>query len=259
MLPIDVQPAVVAQALAAGKHVVSEKPIAPDVAAGRELIALQSRHAGPVWMVAENWRYDEAHEQAAALVQDGAIGRVLAVHLAQHASHSPGEKYYDTAWRRSDAFPGGYLLDAGVHYVAVLRMIAGEITAVSAQVALLRSDLPPADSLAATLHFAGGALGVYYTGFAAASPWSAPLTVVGEQGSLRVAQNRVEMVDAAGSVATFPCRAYRGVYRELKAFAAAIRQGQPHRNSPQEGLRDVAVIEGMLEAARTERLVRLAP
>jgi len=44
---------------------------------------------------------------------------------------------------------------------------------------------------------------------------------------------------------------------ELAAFAAAIRSGAPHRNSPVEGLRDVALLEALLRAAETG--TRIAP
>jgi predicted dehydrogenase len=257
LLPIAVQPPVVAQSLAAGKHVISEKPVAPDVAAGKALIAGYAPQPGQVWMVAENWRYEEAFERAAALVRDGAIGQVLTVHFVYFANMRPGNKYYASTWRRAGGFQGGFLLDGGVHFVAAMRMIAGEITAVAAYAAQHMPDLPPADTMTATLHFANGALGAYLTSFAVGTPWGAPLTVVGARGSVRVDRGRVEVADATGAVETITCGFYNGVERELAAFAAAIRDGAPHRNTPQEALRDVAVIEAMLGSARTERVVHV--
>lgn len=257
LLPIAVQPAVVAQALAAGKHVVSEKPIAPDVAAGRELVARYTKYPDQVWMVAENWRYEEAYVRAAELVQAGAIGQVVGLHYAQYTPMQPGNKYYGSAWRRAATFQGGLLLDSGVHYVAAMRMIAGEIVAVAAHVTQLTSDLPPADTVAATLAFAGGALGVYFNTYAGATPWHAPLTVTGTHGSLRVERGRVELADAQGVVETITCGAFNGVDRELAAFAAAVRTGVPHRNTPVQALRDVAVIEAMLGSAATNSTVEI--
>ncbi len=257
LLPIAVQAPIVAQALATGKHVISEKPIAPDVAAAKALIAAYAPRPGQVWMVAENWRYEEAYERAAALVRAGAIGRVLSVHFAYFVAMRPGNKYHASTWRRSGTFQGGFLLDGGVHFVAAMRMIAGEITAVAAHAAQFSPDLPPADTLTASLQFASGAQGVYLTSYAVGTPWGAPLTVVGDRGSVRVERGRVEMVDAQGNLETITCGVYNGVERELAAFAAAIREDAPHRNTPQAALRDVAVIEAMLGSARTERAVHI--
>jgi predicted dehydrogenase len=257
LLPIAIQAPVVAQALAAGKHVISEKPVAPDVAAADALIAGYAPRPGQVWMVAENWRYEEAYVRAAELVRAGAIGRVLTVHFIHYVAMRPGNKYHASTWRRAGDFPGGFLLDGGVHFVAAMRMIAGEITGVAAHTAQFTPDLPPADVMTASLQFANGALGVYLACFAAATPWDAGLTVVGERGSLRVARGRVEIADAQGKVETIPCAFYNGVEWELAAFAAAIREGAPHRNTPEEARRDVAVVEAMLGSARTERAVQV--
>ena len=105
VLPIDVQPELITRALAAGKHVVSEKPIAHNVALGRELIGAWQR-SDRVWMVAENWRYESAFRQAAALVKDHAIGAPVTASWVLHAPVDPANKYYHTPWRRtSGRFP----------------------------------------------------------------------------------------------------------------------------------------------------------
>jgi predicted dehydrogenase len=73
VLPIPAQAAVLAQVLASGKHVISEKPIAPDNATARALIELQRQHPAQVWMVAENWRYEEAYVRYVRGWSDGRL------------------------------------------------------------------------------------------------------------------------------------------------------------------------------------------
>lgn len=256
ILPIEVMPSAVEMALGAGKHVISEKPIAPDLAVGRRLLTTYARCPGQIWLVGENWRYEDAFEQAAGIVHSGQIGRPLLCHWAVYNPIKPDNKYYSTPWRRSGTFPGGFLLDVGVHHVAVLRRLMGEIGQVNAVTRQIRADLPPADTLAATLTFVNGAVGVYLATYAVHAPWSSVLHITGETGSLRVHRDQLD-VTREGTTRTVPVTLNLGVERELAAFAAAIRQGQPHRNAPSQAWQDVAVIEAMLRAAETG--CRIAP
>jgi predicted dehydrogenase len=171
------------------------------------------------------------------------------VHWAQYSPHGPSSKYYQSEWRRSGSFTGGLLLDGGVHYTAALRLIMGEIESVAAHVTQVSPDLLPADTLTASLRFANGAVGSFLITFGAATPWGAPLTVVGERGSLRVERGRIELAALDGSVQVTECAKLNGVDRELAAFADAVQFGTGHHNTPEEGLRDMAVIEAMLQSA----------
>lgn len=255
LLPIHVMPQVVEQALQAGKHVISEKPIAPDVATGRRLLSSYAAHPDRVWMVGENWRYEDAFVQAARLVRAGAIGLPVNVHWSLHLPVKPGSKYHQTTWRRSGTFQGGFLLDGGVHHVAALRLILGEIAEVSAVIRQTRSDLPPADTLAATLRFESGVLGTYLANYAVAAPWPPVMFVAGEAGCLHIERGTVELIQGEKREA-LPCQKFNAARDEFAAFAATIRRGVPHLNSPEEGLRDLAVVEAMLQSAELGRPVR---
>ena len=253
VLPIDVMPPVVEKALQSGKHVISEKPIAPDVATARRL--MQARRE-QVWMVAENWRYEEAFMQADHLLQqEGAVGEPLLCHWPLAVPITPDNKYYATPWRRSGGFPGGLLLDTGVHHVAVLRMLLGQIREVTAVTAQIRPDLLPADTLSATLRFESGLIGSYIATYAAAAPWPPALHILGSRGGLRVHRGELQ-VTADGVSRSIPVTAGKGVENELAQFAAAIRTGQSHRNTPENAFFDLAVIEAMLRAAETGRAVQ---
>lgn len=248
VLPIDVMPEVVEQALRSGKHIVSEKPLAADVATGRHLLELHAQNTGQTWMVGENWRYEDAFEQAAAIIHSGELGRPLLCHWVVYNPINPDNKYYGTPWRRSGDYPGGFLLDVGVHHVAVLRWLLGEISGVSAVTGQIRSDLPPADIVSATVQFESGVSGVYLATYAVNAPWPPALTITGERGSLWVHRQGLEVI--SNSVTRqLPITPHQGVKKELAAFATAVRGGEPHRNSPSQCLQDVAVIEAMLRSA----------
>lgn len=250
LLPITALPDAIRKTFAAGKHLLSEKPIAADVATGRALLAQHAHHPKLNWMVGENWRYEVAFVQAAEMIRDGLIGTPLTCHWAHYTPITANSKYYHTLWRRNSSVPGGFILDGGVHHVAALRLILGEITQVSATTRQHSPDLPPADTVAATLTFANGVIGTYLATYASAAPWSSHLYIGGSVGSLRVQRKEIELT-RDGKTEQLTTAGYDGVEQELLAFADAIRHGTPHRNSPAEALRDLAVIEAILTAATT--------
>jgi predicted dehydrogenase len=248
LLPIEQLAGAVEQSLAAGKHVISEKPIAPDVETGRKLLTGYTGRTDQVWMVAENWRYEGAFLQASEVIQHGEIGQPLVFHWALHIPFMPEGKYYQTEWRRSGTFPGGLLMDGGVHHVAVIRLVLGEIASVSAEITQMRPDLPPADTLSAALRLDSGVIGHYTVNYTANAAFQTYLSVVGTKGSLRVSRDQVE-VSVGHSTRSTDFGYSDGVRAELSAFAAAINDGAPHRNSPQAALQDVAVVEAILNSA----------
>ncbi len=250
VLPIQTLPEVIKRALDAGKHVISEKPAAPDMKTGRDLLAFYAQHPDQVWSVAENWRCEAAILHAADLIQAGEIGQPVTCHWVLHTGMNAGNKYYHTAWRRESAFPGGFILDGGVHHMAALRLILGEISEVSAVARQVREDLAPVDTLNAALIFDSGLMGMYSVTYAMASPWPDMLHIVGESGTLRVHPGEIE-ITAPGGASRTDRTDRRGIENEFAAFAAAIRDGQPLRNTPEEGLQDVAVIAAMLRSAET--------
>lgn len=252
VLPIHLLPDAVAASLAAGRHVISEKPIAPTVAQAQALIHQKlSEHPETVWMVAENWRYEPSFSAAAQAVAAGEIGRPVTFDWSMQLPVQQGNPYYGTEWRRTNRFPGGFLMDGGVHHIAALRQILGEVGEVSAFAANHRPDLPPADTLTASLHFISGVVGSYCVTYASGSGLTDNgLHIVGSQGSLRVGAGWLTVEGLHGR------REERfdgpsNVEREFTGFADAIRQGLPHRNPPVEALRDLTVMEALFTAART--------
>ncbi|KPV76688.1 uncharacterized protein RHOBADRAFT_41895, partial [Rhodotorula graminis WP1] len=122
-LPIPHQPAVLLECLRAGKHVLSEKPIAPTVHRALELVAEYERdHAprGVHWLVAEQFPHAAAWEKARQLVRDAKLGRLVG--FDADVFIQPSLKAGATNWRRVPDYQGG-VLDGGVHFFAALRHV----------------------------------------------------------------------------------------------------------------------------------------
>lgn len=101
-LPITAQPDIVRTCLSADKHVLSEKPVAPDVASGRSLVNEYEKDYKPkgiIWRVAENWEVEAGYRAAAKVIRDGVIGDVRFFRLTNIGMVDTGGKWYRTGWR----------------------------------------------------------------------------------------------------------------------------------------------------------------
>lgn len=102
VLPITTQPSIIRKALSAGKHILSEKPVAPDVASGLELIRdyeTSYKSKGLVWRVAENFETETAYRTAAKVIGDGKIGKVSFYNARVVNYMDTSSKWYNTPWR----------------------------------------------------------------------------------------------------------------------------------------------------------------
>lgn len=107
------------RALAAGKHVMVEKPMAMDLEQSRTLVQ-QARRRGLLLSVFHNRRWDLDYLTVKAAIESGAFGRVINVEsrLGQFASCvGPAAREYHPAWRNERHFGGGGLYDWGSHFV----------------------------------------------------------------------------------------------------------------------------------------------
>ena len=102
VLPITTQPSVILKAFKAGKHVLSEKPVAPDVATAKELITTYERDYKPkgiIWRVAENFEVEPVYKAAATLLKEGKIGKIQFFRTTTKIYVDENSKYYKTPWR----------------------------------------------------------------------------------------------------------------------------------------------------------------
>ncbi len=146
--PVEVHAEAVSAALAAGKHVLCEKPLGADPEEARELLE-QAEDSGVTHACGFNYRYVPAVALARELVEAGRLGELR---------HYRGLYLQDfqvlgTQTRASHG-GAGVVLDY-CHLVDMLRFLAGEPAAVSAQTSKFVSQTE--DQFAAVLELAGGA------------------------------------------------------------------------------------------------------
>jgi predicted dehydrogenase len=139
-------------AVAAGKHVLLEKPMALTVAECDEIIAAAEQASVSVG-VSHNQLFHPPHVRARSLLGSGALGRPLLLRMRL----AIGGKF--AGWRSDPAATGGGLLiDAGVHRFYMARALCGEVCELTAL-----TDAPPQrgeDIAVVSMRFRSGALGV---------------------------------------------------------------------------------------------------
>ena len=125
VLPIPLMAAAVEAALRAGKHTISEKPAAASLEQALSLLALHRSlpSPAPMWAVSENWAHKPSVVWLRRRLDEGRIGRVLAAHVCHHELVGP--RGWPEGWRGAGQVEGGWLLDAGVHWARLLRLLLG--------------------------------------------------------------------------------------------------------------------------------------
>jgi predicted dehydrogenase len=106
-------------ALAAGKHVLVEKPMALDLAQSRTMVE-EAEARAVVLSVFHNRRWDLDYLTVRQAVQSGVLGKVINVEsrLGQWSSCvGPAAREYRPNWRNEASFGGGGLYDWGSHFV----------------------------------------------------------------------------------------------------------------------------------------------
>ncbi|KAL1891837.1 hypothetical protein Sste5346_007381 [Sporothrix stenoceras] len=265
-LPILTQPDIIRKALAAGKHVLSEKPVAPDVKGAQELIkyydSLPTANR-PIWSVAENFRFLPVLHDAANKLKDIG-GKLVAFHLVVNSFIKPSSEYYNTEWRKIPGYQGGFLLDGGVHFVAGLRFLleaAGdEVSRVVCLSSLLEERLPPVDSVHAVASTKGGVNGTITISFGTEFKSALEVEIVTTEGRVTWDMGKVVSVRRGQEDAqTAPFEHNFGVKPEVAAFAAAVATGKADPlQSPQEALKDLALLQALLESGPTAAVTTVA-
>ncbi|KAI9694072.1 MAG: hypothetical protein M1822_003343 [Bathelium mastoideum] len=259
-LPIVTQPSYIREALQAGKHVLAEKPIAKDVATATELLDWYRQNIDTskvTWCVAENYRFFDSIAFAGEQVKK--LGRVLGFNVRVQSMVKPGGAYFETEWRKKPQYQGGFLLDAGIHFVAGLRMLLGtEHTParVSAFTAQLQQHLPPIDTLDAVIKTKSGATGTISASFGTTYD-EYRLSVACEKGVVfrekvgtdfqRGVGGAVVIQTDGGEERTEFASEEFGVKQEINAWSESLELGRPDsRQSPEEAMKDLKMLEAML-------------
>ena len=237
----------VAAAARAGKHVFVEKPFTLTAASGRAA-AEACRDAGVVLTVGHNRRLGAAAAGLRSLLEEGAFGTVL--HLEGHFSSPSALAYRPDMWRaqRPEA-PGGGMASMGLHIVDTMQWLFGPVRRVSCLARRAAAPVDIDDVTTALLEFDSGLTATLSSLFAT-SP-DAWLRVCTANGIYTASDDFTCLTRRAmdGTVEELPLEPVDTVVEQLSRFAAAVRGGGRVAVTPEEAIRNVAVMEALAASA----------
>jgi predicted dehydrogenase len=253
------------EALAAGKHVLVEKPFAPSVAEARRAVAA-AEGAGLVLMVSQNYRFFPAPRAVAALVASGELGPVgaVAVDFRRNATAKTGG-------HRHFALADPLLVDMAIHHFDMLRMVLGQ----EPRLVFCHAWNPPwspftgAAAAVAIVEFAGGAVAAWRGSWVSPgepTPWGAEWRMECAGGEIRwtsrddtggISADRVVVrpLDAPTRELALPVVKPHGRAGALAAFAAAVEAGAEPETSGRDNLGSLALVEAALASAASGKAV----
>ena len=182
-LPPSYNREVVLGAVAAGKHVVSEKPLATDAETGAELLTA-CRRAGVFHGLGAAYRWTPALRAIRELIDGGELGEIRSIRATFLLDYA-ADPDVPLLWRFQKALAGGGIaIDTGYHLADTARYLVGEIDTVQGLTAIAYPErpLPGADAIGNR----GGS----------------------DAGTGAVAMGAVDVEDSAAAIVTFENGAY---------------------------------------------------
>jgi predicted dehydrogenase len=237
-------------AVAAGKHVLCEKPFTANAAEAREVAAAVAS-SDRVVMEAFHYRYHPITLRTIEIVNSGELGKLVSVE-AGFGGMGPAPD--DIRW--SLALAGGALMDVGCYPVHLLRSVLGEEPRVTGATAKLASPGVDGD-LSVDLEFSGGVVGKARSSMQSEESYIYA-RYIGEDGELEV-QNpflpqdgnsltiRTGTTTRTETVTTVPTFVF-----QLHALADAVLRGVPVITSVDDAIANMEVIDAAYLAAGLE-------
>ena len=267
--PSGFHPAQGVLAARAGKHVVTEKPMAISLKGADELVKACDAAGVNLFVVKQN-RLNAPVQMLKRAVDKGRFGRLYLGNCTVRWSRP--QDYYDQApWRGTWEFDGGAFMNQASHYVDLIQWVMGPVESVIAKTATLARRIETEDTGVAVMRFRSGALGVIeVTMLTYPRNMEGSFTLLGEKGSVKIGGTAVNKVEhwefadedpddeVARTLDSNPPNVYgyghEGYYRNVLAVLRG--DAQPDTDG-RAGRKSLELILGIYESARTGRDVPL--
>lgn len=261
-------------AIAAGKHLMIEKPIDATVKGTDEILAAADKQGVLIASIFQA-RFGDGARALKAALEAGRFGRLVlcSAYVKWHRTAS-----YYTGWKGKLALDGGgAVINQAIHAVDLLQWFAGMPSEVFAWTTrCVHTNIESEDTACAALRFANGALGTIEASTALWPGWSRRVEICGEFGSAAMEDDDIARWDfrdelpqddairstresnAMGSGASAPMAIrFEGHLRQFEDFVAAIRENRPPIIDGYEARKAVALVRAIYDSAERGAVIRL--
>lgn len=272
--PSSLHPAQAVAAAKAGKHSITEKPMAVTLKEADEMIAECKKAKVKLGVIFQRRVKDEFIDIKKA-VDSGQLGRIVLADV--YMKYYRSQEYYDSGdWRGTWEFDGGgALMNQGIHCIDLVQWIMGGVDSVFGYAETLARKIEVEDTSVAVLKFKNGAIGVI-EGTTSVYPSDIPhrIEIHGEKGSILIEGEGVkrwvvegedgkpvEKTAGAGGVGkaiTSPTDiGFEGHKKLIAGMVDAIEKDRDPLITGEEGKKALEVILAIYAASHSGKLVKL--
>ena len=260
LLPHDLHAEATCLAVAHGKHVVLQKPIAPTLQEARRIADAGRLHNRKI-MIAESWIYSTMVQKARAAIAGKQIGEPFLIRSVMDLEVK--DYFAGLHWRFSlDRMGGGALMDSGTHSVSVCRYLMGEVREVTALKSChaFPEIAPMEDTFLMLLRFESGSSGlIAVTWVAQRERPRTEFAILGTQGTIEFDTHARQFFITRGQqrCEQFELQASRGYAEQLAHFLECLRENREPITSPEDQIGSLRVILAAYRSAATGHLVQV--
>lgn len=260
LLPVQYNVNVIQTAIKFNKPIVIEKPIAANLSQARQIVEFAEASQLPIGIL-EQWAFFNGIKEVKKILPK--IGEVVSFTYRATGAWNPDNKYLATAWRKNPEHIGGFLSDGGVHQLALLTEILGDVESVSAQTKQIREESGTDDIMFSTFKLKSGAIGTFTYGSAfGATDKSTSLIIYGTNGSIvydfsptlpkpTVTYQTGGNSKEASEKTTIEVDEVNALEEEFKNFAEAVRAKDKSliKVPPAKAFHHLAIVAAALESS----------
>lgn len=248
-------------ALAAGKHVLTEKPMAENKASARAVLEAEERYNGVQLGVVFQNRYNPASQAMKRYAESGELGRLVC--MKGLVTWYRSADYYKSEWKgRWATEGGGVLINQAIHTLDLIQWLGGEVASVKGSVSTdsLEGAIEVEDTAHARIVFRSGVAAIFYATNAYLKNSPVEVEAIFEKGTLHMKGDRLYLIQ--GDETTELCRpevvnelgvkSYWGVSHavQIRDFYEHVSEGRKFWIDGKEGVKALDIVQDIYESSR---------